>query len=111
MYIAIGRRRAEPGKFRRIELRLPVGVERLECNGILQQTDDGAVPRRNVVHVICGRDAAGGRHVLRDNGGIAGNVLAEMLGESARVDIVAATHRCADDQLDIFALVEIGRLR
>jgi hypothetical protein len=92
-------------------LRLPIGVERLECNGILQQTDDGAVPRCNVVHVICGRDAAGSRQVLRDDGGISGNVLAEMLGESARIDVVAATHRCADDQLDIFALVEIGRLR
>jgi hypothetical protein len=38
-------------------------------------------------------------------------MLAEMLGESARVDVVAATHRCTDDQLDIFALVEIGRLQ
>ena len=43
-------------------------------------------------------EAAGARHVLRDDRRIARNVLAHMLREHASVEIVAAAGREADDQ-------------
>ena len=51
-------------------------------SGVLlrDQPDRGAVLRRDVVDVVHGDEAAGAGHVLDDDGGIAGQVPAEMTG-------------------------------
>jgi hypothetical protein len=52
--------------------------------------------------------AAASPHVLRHDRGIAGNVPAQMLGDGARIDVVAAPHRGADHQPQLLAAVEVG---
>ena len=47
------------------------------------------------------------RHVLHDDRGIAGNVLAEMARGHARLQVVAAADAGADDEGDLLAGVEI----
>src|ERR1700748_20659 len=73
IYRHFGGRSSQPRKLGRVELRLLVGVERLERDRVLQETDDGAIPGRDVVGVVRGRKASSRGHVLRDDGGMPGN--------------------------------------
>ncbi len=41
--------------------------------------------------------------------GLPGNVLAEMAGDQAGIDVVAAADAVADHQVDVLAFVEVGR--
>src|ERR1044071_7373660 len=104
---SLSRRRAEPADLRGVELRLPVLEEWLKRHRVLKQRDHGAVLWRDIVQVIGGAESAGGWHVLRHDGGIARNMLAKMFGDGARVDVVAAADRRADDEVEVLALVEI----
>ena len=58
-------------------------------------------------HEIGGGHAAGGRHVLHDDGRIAGNVLAEMARRGARLQVVSAADAGADNEGDLLAGIEI----
>src|SRR5205085_10975248 len=53
--------------------------------------------------------AGGGRDVLRDDGRVPGDVLADVPGEGAVVDIIPAARTAADQEADLLALVEILR--
>jgi len=72
-----------------------------------EQTDRGAVLGRDRVEVVGGAQAAGARHVLHHDIGIARDVAAEMARQQARDDVVTAARPVADDQIDLLALVEI----
>src|SRR5262249_58092852 len=48
--------------------------------------------------------------VLNDDAWIAGDMLADVAREHARIDVVAAAGSVADDQIDPLALVEIGNV-
>ena len=57
---------------------------------------------------IVGRlEAAGAGHVLRHDGGMARNVLAEMARHQPSIGIVAAADAVADEERDSLALVEV----
>jgi hypothetical protein len=58
--------------------------------------------------MVGGAEPARRRHVLRHDRGIARDVVAEMAGDRARIDVVAAADRGRDDQPHLLALVEIG---
>jgi hypothetical protein len=49
---------------------------------------------------------AGAGHVLRNDRRIAGDMLSDMTGDEASIDVVAAAHLPADHQLDALAAVE-----
>ena len=72
--------------------------------------DDGAVLRRGGVEIAHRRHAGRARHVLHDHVRIAGDVAAVVPRQHARVDVVAAAGRIADDQRHGLAVVE-GLLR
>src|SRR5262249_20932089 len=71
--------------------------------------DDGAVLRRIGIEMAHRRHAGGPRHVLHDDGRLAGDVTdvtAKMAGEKPRVLVVAAAGRVADHDGYGPALVE-----
>jgi hypothetical protein len=61
------------------------------------------------VEKIGGGDACRRRHVLDDDGGLAGDVLGEVSREEAPGKIVVVAHRVSDDHSDLLVLVEILR--
>jgi hypothetical protein len=75
---------------------------------LADDADHGPVARRDLRHVVGGRDAAAARHVDRDERRIAGNVLAHEAGEEARIFIVVAARRGAHDETDLLALIEVA---
>jgi hypothetical protein len=81
--------------------------QRVENGAVLQRSDDGAVPRRDVEEVRGGGVAARARHVGHHHGGIAGDVFGHVPRQEPRVDVVAAAGRRADDHRDLLALVEL----
>src|SRR5437016_5870642 len=74
-----------------------------EGNRFEDDAECGAVARRDLVDVIRGLEAAGARHVLRDDGRLAGNVLAEMARDQPAVEVVAAAGGIADRDRDDLA--------
>ena len=57
--------------------------------------------------ILRGIDAAGSRHVLDHEGGIAREVLAHVPCQQASIGIITAARRVADNHGDLLALVEI----
>ena len=57
-----------------------------------------AVLRRDLVQIFDRLEAAGSRHVHRDDGRVAGDVAAEKFGGEPAVEVVAAAGAVADDQ-------------
>src|SRR5262249_22465330 len=72
-----------------------------------ERADHGAVLRRRVVDVDRGAHAAGAFAVLRNDVGLARDVLAEMARDEPAVEIVAAADAVADHQRDVLAAVAI----
>jgi hypothetical protein len=70
-----------------------------------------AVLRRRHVEVAHRGQAAGARHVLDDDIGVAGDVRRHMTRQAAGIDVVAAARREADHDGEDLALVEIIRAR
>jgi hypothetical protein len=76
----------------------------------LTQSDTSSVTlpsQENLVPSKVAPQASGARHVLRQDGRIPGNVLADMAGEVAGVEVVAAADRKPDGEVDGLALVEL----
>ena len=78
-----------------------------EQHAALDERDRAAVLRRRGEHVVGRGDPR--RHVLHDDRGLAGNVLAEMARRHPRLQIVPAAHAGADDERDLPARVELIR--
>ena len=66
--------------------------------------DNGAVLRRRRSRVVARPAGAGARHVLRHDGRMAGDVLADMARDRRRIEVVAAADREADQEGDSLAL-------
>src|SRR5262245_52290292 len=58
--------------------------------------------------MIAGSDAAGAWHELEDDVGIAGNVTAQMISDSAAIELVGAARPGPHQDRNGFALVEVG---
>jgi len=104
--------RAEPLKFFRVEGRLPVAVERLERDRVLEQADGGAVAGCDRVKKIGCSQSAGAGHVLHHEGRIARHVLLDVARDQPRHGVEAPAGARRHDELDLLVSVEVGdRLR
>ena len=95
-HIGLDRRRAEPGEFGGVELRAGRAGQRPEHGVARDQRHGGAVLGRHVVDEIGGAIAAGAFQVLRVYGRIARQMRADMAGDHARPQVVAAAGAEAD---------------
>jgi hypothetical protein len=98
---------AEPLELGRFETNA-LGLQLLGQRYGVREQDLGAILHPRPVDVVAGDHAAGARHVLHDDGRIAGNVAGEMLADGAAVEIVAAARIRPHQDRDGLALVEIG---
>ena len=92
-----------------LNLRLVAG-QRVHDRAREQRAERGAVLGRHVVEVSGCLVAAGARHVFRHHVRVAGNVFADVAGDSASVDVMPAAWRGADDEIDIATFVERGEI-
>jgi hypothetical protein len=74
-----------------------------------EAADDGAVARGLGVDVVGGDDARRLRHVLHDDGRLAGDVSRQVLHQQAAADVIVVADGVADDQANLLVLVEIRR--
>ena len=81
--------------------------QRIEIGAAREAAEGGAVLGRDGVEEVGGLQAAGARHVLHDNIGIAGNVASDVARERAGVEVIAAARRIAEDEVDVPAGVEL----
>src|SRR6185369_17497472 len=96
---------AELGRIELYGARLDEGSDEEVRHG---DSDHRAVFRRGVGEIIDGVDAAGARQMLDRNGGVAGNVLAEIGRQQQRIGAEAAARFAADHDLKLFAAIEIA---
>src|SRR5262249_39605909 len=73
------------------------------------EPETAPAPGRRALRKIGGGDACRRRHVLDDDGGLAGDVLGEVSREEASGKIVVVGHGVSDDHSDLLVLVEIRR--
>ncbi len=83
--------------------------QRLERRAAIDRADHRAVLRRDVVEIVRQREAARALHVGRHEPRIAGNVLAHVACQHARIDVIRAARTEADQHLDRLAAIEILR--
>ena len=87
-------------------------VSEVEDDAAVEGVDGGAVLGAPDVHVADRIQARGAGHVLNDDRGRAGNMLAHLSGNGAGVDVEAAPWGEADDDTHGLAAVEaVLRLR
>jgi hypothetical protein len=99
-------RGAEISKLGRVIAQLPRGnYKRLDQRGRKHDGNDGAVLRRNPVQIFGSFHAARARHVLHDDVGLSGQMLAHVPGDSAAIDVEPAAGIGADHDGDGFALI------
>jgi hypothetical protein len=67
--------------------------------------DGQAVAFGDFEQMVGRQRAAGSRHVVDDNGRIAGNIFAKVTRDQTRVSVVTAARRSADDDANRFAFV------
>ena len=100
---------ADPGELGAVELHALGREHRIETGAAADDGEHRAVLRRDPIHPVGEPQAAGAFHVPRDDVRPSGDVLADVAGERAGVEIVAAADAVADIELDVPALVELGR--
>ena len=100
---------ADPGELVGLELRALGPQQRIEGGAAADGGDGRAVLRADIVDPVGEPQAAGTFHVLRDDGRVARDVLAEVAGNDARIEIVGAADAVADIEIDVLALVEFRR--
>ena len=111
-HLRLLQRRADPAKIRQIEFDVAaVGRKqlqpRLERHVAGRHADHGAVALGDIVEIIGDDQPGGARHVLDDDGGIAGDVPAVVIGQRAGGDVVAAGRRAGDRKLDGLAAIKV----
>ena len=95
--------------FGRLVLRaLAAAEQRIEIGAAREAAEGGAVLGRHRVEEVRGFQAAGARHVLHDDIGLAGNVASDVARERAGVEVIAAARRIAEYEVDVPAGVELG---
>ena len=103
----IARHRADPVEFQRIEFRGVVAMQGIGDEVARGQADDRAIARGHIVEIIRHHEPAGAGHVLGDDGGLAGNMLANMALDHAHVDVIARARAITHEKADGLAPVEI----
>jgi hypothetical protein len=78
----------DPGKFRHIESRFFTAQELIQIDAASRHAESQPIRLRDTVYVIGSAERSCTGHVLDDDVGIAGYVLAHIAGENARVLIV-----------------------
>ena len=91
---------ADPGEFRRVILRSAFIEQRIEGDAACGRAEDGAVARRRRIEKIGEPEAPGALHVLRHDGRISRNVLADMPRQEPAIKVIAAADAIADLQID-----------
>ena len=81
--------------------------ERLQQGAGVDGADDGPILRRGHGHMIGRQIAPRPRHVRDDDGRVAGDMIAHVARDEARVGVVAAPRRSADHDIDLLAPVEL----
>ena len=72
-----------------------------------RQDDHRAVLRSDVVEIVDRPEATGARHIANDHVRLAGDIAADMAGQEAAPQIRAAAGCIADDDTEVFTLIEI----
>ncbi len=100
---------SDPAVFRRVVHQpLRMMQQTFHREPAIDGAHDRAVFGRGGVEIVREAQAAGARHVLGHDERIAGDVLAHVAGEHARVEIVPAARRHADEHADLVVRVEVG---
>jgi hypothetical protein len=99
---------AEPLHAGGLETRAGAAEELVHRRVLIDGRNHGPVLRRTGIDEIGRADAASALHVLHHHSRLARDVLAQIAAERAGIEVVAAAHAEADDDLDGLALVEIG---
>jgi hypothetical protein len=102
---------ADPGKFSHIEGRFLTAQELIQVYAAPRHAQSQTVRFRDAVYVIGGAERSRAGHVLHDDVGIAGYVLAHVAGENSRVLIVQAAGSKTDDDANGFVFVKRRWLR
>ena len=100
---------AQPVEPPRIGLDVHLAHQRLARHVARKRSEHRAVAGRLCVEKIGRGDARRRRHVLHDDGGLPGNMLAEVAREEAPGEVVVVAHRMPDDHADLLVLVELLR--
>ncbi len=109
--VVAGRDAADIGELGRVVLHGGIGERLLERGGLDDDAERRSVLGRDLVEIVGGLEAAGARHVLRNEGRLSRNVLAQVARHHAAVEIVAAARGVADGDRDGLAGEElVGRL-
>ena len=98
-------RAREPGEFRPIELYFLVALNLIEIMRRIDRGERQAIGLGHSIDKICRHDAAGRRHVLHDDIGIAGNILADVISQKPRVNVISRSRAGADNKGNRFALI------
>ena len=97
---------ADPGEFRPVELHFRAPGQLVEVHRRAKCAEGQPVRLRHGINIV-GRDhSSRSGHVLHDEGGISRDVLAHVLGEDSRPEIVGVAGKIADDDPDGFSLIE-----
>src|SRR3954471_8793010 len=70
---------------------------------------DRLAVRRRLAELVAAEDAAGAADILDHDGGLAGDVVGQVLRDDASLDVGGAAGRIVDDHGDGLALVELGK--
>src|SRR6185503_8959374 len=89
-----------------VELNTGFAQNMLEDQTADEMANDEAIRFGDFVDVVGGDQTAGAGHVFDDEGRIAGNMLAQVARDGARVGVVTAPGGAADDDADRFTFVE-----
>jgi hypothetical protein len=104
-----GRARGEPVETGRIELDAFAAVQHLRHHEDRNEgREDGAVLGGLAEDEIGGPDVAGARHVARNDGRVARDVVGKVTRHHPGIGIEAPADAGADDEIDGLALVEVG---
>ena len=98
----------DPGELGAVELRRLLAKQRIKSGAASDDGEHRAVLGGDAIEPVGKAQAAGAFHVLHHNGGVARDVTADMPGEHAGIEIVAAADAVADVKLDVLAFVKVG---
>ncbi len=101
--------RAQPVELGGVEAHAASVQHLMQRHGVVDAGDGQAVLGRDVVHVVGGQHVAAARHVLHDQGRVAGDVAPHVARDHPRGEVVDPAHPGAGDDGDGLALVELGR--
>jgi hypothetical protein len=71
--------------------------------------DSETIGFSDLVYVVGCYETAGAGHIFHDNGGLSGNVLAHMTGDSAGIGVEPAASRKTDNDPNRLAFVKVIR--